>query len=116
MNTARGLPQDIKLGHAEHCLDALRQDVMCRADDTPMPVGSVPHSLGDGQVMKCRNWDKLIEWTQAPEQNACFRLMGDYHTVTHTLERHQYCPPDSRYYPVMKAYFDKFGHKDPWGN
>ncbi|TGO26868.1 hypothetical protein BPAE_0051g00030 [Botrytis paeoniae] len=24
-------------GHVHHCLDALRQDMMCNADDTPMP-------------------------------------------------------------------------------
>lgn len=33
----KGNPIEISAGHVHHCLDALRQDTTCNADDTPMP-------------------------------------------------------------------------------
>ena len=87
---------------------------MCKADDTPMPITSVKHSVGNGQVMQCRDWNKLVSWAYEPERNACFRLLDDYQPVKHTLERHQFCPEGSKYYPVAKGYFEKHGHMDPF--
>ena len=42
--------------HYQHCLDSLRQDIMCRADDTPMP-GILGGHLGNGQTVMCRDWN-----------------------------------------------------------
>jgi hypothetical protein len=97
--------------HYQHCLDALRQDIMCRADDTPM-YGKLGNHLGDGQTVMCRNWDKLIKWTQEPERNACYRSLSDYRTVKHSLERHAFCPENSPYHDVSTRYFEKWGHVD----
>ncbi|TGO84856.1 hypothetical protein BPOR_0457g00010 [Botrytis porri] len=33
-------------GHVHHCLDALRQDMMCNADDSPMPMNDFPNNIG----------------------------------------------------------------------
>ena len=103
----------IRWEHYQHCLDSLRQDIMCRADDTPMP-GIVGGHLGDGQILLCRDWDKLIAWTQAQPRQACYRTLDDYKTVYHPLERHAFCPKDSPYYDVQNAYFKKWGHVDPY--
>jgi hypothetical protein len=37
--------------HIGHCLDSLRQDIMCAADDTLMP-GLVQGELGNNQCVK----------------------------------------------------------------
>ncbi|KAF2192971.1 hypothetical protein K469DRAFT_714992 [Zopfia rhizophila CBS 207.26] len=53
--------QKVKWDHTIHCLDSLRQSVMCRADDTLLYTedGNV---FGDGQVRRCRDWKGLQEW------------------------------------------------------
>ncbi|KAF7931133.1 uncharacterized protein EAE97_009342 [Botrytis byssoidea] len=65
-------------GHVHHCLDALRQDMMCNADDTPMPMHDFPNKIGHEQVRMCRNFDQLIQWTKEPERHACYHRWSDY--------------------------------------
>ncbi|KAI1770219.1 hypothetical protein F4818DRAFT_433836 [Hypoxylon cercidicola] len=72
MYAERGLPQHIALQHALHCLDQLRQDVVCNADDTPRYAGfQNPPGTGAGQVRMCKDWSKLERWAQ--EHTACFK-------------------------------------------
>ena len=108
----RNQKQLISYDHLFHCLDGLRQDVMCVADDTPMPAAKT-HHIGDGQIRLCRDWNKLLAWSMQPKQNACHKF-DDYREVTNTLELFAFCPPDSPYYPVMESYFQIHGHKDPY--
>jgi len=102
--------------HIYHCLDAIRQDVMCRLDDTPMPIppgrGNV---VGEGQHLMCRDINKLNKWIKAPEQDACYGEINNFIPIAHTLEHFTNCPKDSKYYPVMTGYFDIHGHKNPFG-
>jgi len=63
-------PDDEHMGieHMSHCLDALRQSLMCSVDITPIPwiwdaeakeakaVAEIEHT--------CRNFDKVREWAQ----------------------------------------------------
>ncbi len=79
-----------------------------------MPASKPRHSVGDNQVMQCKDFSKLVAWTQQPEHQACYNHIDDYRTVANSLEKYAFCPEDSKYYPVMKAYFDKHGHKDPF--
>lgn len=111
----RGNPPLVSSHHVHHCLDALRQDVMCMADDTPMPDLNERDLVGNQQVRMCRDWGKVIEWTQAPERQACYRRLTDYVPVTHQLERFAFCPEDSEYFAVEEAYFERWGHRDPFG-
>lgn len=108
----RNQKQLISYDHLFHCLDGLRQDIMCVADDTPMPAAKT-HHIGDGQIRLCRDWNKLLAWSIQPEQNACHKF-DDYREATNTLELFAFCPPDSPYYPVMESYFQIHGHKDPY--
>ncbi|KUJ11512.1 uncharacterized protein LY89DRAFT_688748 [Mollisia scopiformis] len=105
------LPQTLERQHISHCLDALRQNVLCAADDTPMPTLH-SHATGDNQAMQCRSWDKLIEWARDPEKDACYRIVDEYKDPVHNLERFAYCSEDSRYYETMTNYFAKWGHKN----
>lgn len=107
-----GREQPFNLNHLYHCLDGLRQDIMCAADDTPMPA-PVEHHVGDAQMRKCRNWDKLIEWARRPDRHACYQA-DDYREASNTLELFGFCPADSPYRAFQQAYFEYHGHKDPY--
>lgn len=85
---------------------------MCTADDTPMPV-TTAHHAGDGQVRRCRDWNRLTAWATRPDQHACHSF-DDYREATNTLELFGHCPEDSPYRPIMEAYFEYHGHKDPY--
>ncbi|KAH7123584.1 hypothetical protein B0J11DRAFT_315491 [Dendryphion nanum] len=71
-----GTPQPIALEHVLHCLDELRQDTVCRADDFPRYVvvgdgeGRVA-GTGIGQERVCNDWDALERWVRG--NSACFR-------------------------------------------
>ncbi|KAI0432349.1 hypothetical protein F5Y09DRAFT_353642 [Xylaria sp. FL1042] len=97
--------------HMGHCLDSLRQDIMCTADDTLMP-GLVEHRLGDKQILQCRDWEALNRWAKDPERDSCFQQISDYKHVAHNLERHAVCPPGSQYDEVSRKYFEIHGHKN----
>jgi hypothetical protein len=76
-----------------------------------MPSEDRPHTIGEGQVMKCRSWDDLISWSRAPERHSCFEMISDYRPTSHQLEHYAFCPENSPHYSTMKAYFEKHGHK-----
>ncbi|KAH8692478.1 hypothetical protein GQ44DRAFT_635813, partial [Phaeosphaeriaceae sp. PMI808] len=61
---SEGIEQTVPLVHTLHCLNSLRQDVMCHADNDLLYTddGKV---FGDGQVRTCHDWDALEEWTVA---------------------------------------------------
>ncbi|KAI0183004.1 hypothetical protein EV127DRAFT_448221 [Xylaria flabelliformis] len=56
--------------HADHCIEALRLQLMCNADLTPLLI-ELDDSNDFGQKAdfnvhhKCRNWDKVTEWQYA---------------------------------------------------
>lgn len=110
----RGEPLLVQPEHIFHCLDTLLQDVKCLADDTPMPTLTQKHEIGTGQVRKCRDFEKLIAWTQEPERHSCFHMLTDYGTVPHSLEQFAFCDMKSKYFNVAKEYFEEYGHKDPY--
>ncbi|KAJ5287976.1 MFS multidrug transporter [Penicillium angulare] len=107
----------IPAAHIEHCLDSLRQDIMCKADDTPMPSRKLYNGGGEGQMMQCKDFDKLVAWTQAPERNACYKRLTDYQKIVHSVERYAFCPRDSEHYDAMDQYFQEHGHyADPFSD
>lgn len=56
-----GVPQSTPFEHKFHCLDTLRQSVICRADDMSLyTLGDF--KSGDGQLRKCRDWNVLTRW------------------------------------------------------
>jgi hypothetical protein len=56
--------------HALHCFDAIRQHIMCNADNTPL-YGHGDGTAGDGQVHQCKSWTALRDY--ATRNTACFR-------------------------------------------
>ncbi|OJJ04731.1 hypothetical protein ASPVEDRAFT_86114 [Aspergillus versicolor CBS 583.65] len=95
-----GKPQSSSWGHVSYCLDALRRQVLCDADDTPRATERRDDTGGeDRQKRKCRDWDGLVQF--ARENTACYRQPGgggnggdDGKSV---LERFKHCPQGSGY-------------------
>lgn len=56
--------------HVLHCFDAIRQHIMCHADNTPL-YGLGHGIAGDGQLHQCRDWNALRDY--ATKNTACFR-------------------------------------------
>ena len=108
----RGNEQVISAHHIHHCLDALRQDLMCQADDTPMPA--FPAHIGNNQIRQCRDWEKFVAWTQQPEHSSCYRTFDYYRPMYHGIEHYAFCPKYSPYNDIMHASFEKHGHQDPF--
>lgn len=79
-----------------HCIDALRQFLMCHADVSPRYHGRVspeitaenPHG-GFGQERMCRSWDQLVDF--AIENSACYARMegGPSHPE---IDNYKHCP------------------------
>ena len=82
-----------------HCLQALREDVECKADDLPRFVGryglekdsAVVHP-GHGQNRHCSDWDQLHRF--ALENTACYdesRVQANASLV----DAYKFCPDGS---------------------
>ncbi|RAH67842.1 uncharacterized protein BO66DRAFT_328255, partial [Aspergillus aculeatinus CBS 121060] len=99
----------ISFGHVEHCLDTLRQDFMCRADDTPMPSLQLVNGAGEGQIQQCKNFEKLVSWTKHPDRDACYRRLSDYRPPSRSIDRYAYCAPGSEHFATMTRYFEYYG-------
>ncbi|KAK2879393.1 hypothetical protein FQN49_000911 [Arthroderma sp. PD_2] len=96
-NADRGLPQQIALTHIQHCLDQLRQDVICNADDTPRYAGfQNPPGTGAGQVRMCKDWGKLEKW--ALERTACFKHEDE--VPGRMVDRFKFCPDGKVLWPT----------------
>ncbi|KAF2233662.1 hypothetical protein EV356DRAFT_468244 [Viridothelium virens] len=99
-----GLNQSRSWPHITHCVDALRQDIMCNADDTPRySTQSKGKATGIGQYRRCRNWAKLEAWTK--QHSSCFKFINETDDDLNNLERFKYCPPGSPYTEKVKQYF-----------
>jgi hypothetical protein len=87
--------------HIGHCLDALRRQILCDADDTPRATERrVEVVSGVGQHRVCRDWGELESWAKA--HTACYKRPekpGD----EIGLKRFMHCPEGSGYV-VDKGY------------
>lgn len=87
-------------GHVTHCLNVLRDDIICRADDFAHYTGGVERleggekkllPPGTGQIRMCRSWDKLYQF--AVTNSACFNRPKDRYVPV--LDRYKHCPDGS---------------------
>ena len=101
---AQGVPQTRAWGHVIHCVDALRQDIICNADDTPRysTASKAPES-GRGQVRLCRSWDQLEAW--ARRYNSCYRYVNQTAEALPEIQRFVYCPRGSPYREEVERVF-----------
>ncbi|KAI8944047.1 hypothetical protein F4801DRAFT_573012 [Xylaria longipes] len=103
-----GKPQSRRWGHVIHCVDHLRQEAICNADDTPRfsTESDIPVT-GLNQVRKCRSWEKLEVW--ARQYPACYRYINATKSLSEfpQVERFVWCPKGS---PYIKEVEKVFGH------
>ena len=79
------------LGHNLHCIESLRQDTLCHADDTPRYTGySKKEVSGVLQTRMCRSFDKLEAWARA--HTACYRDIGRDVKDFPRIEKYKFCP------------------------
>lgn len=110
----RGVPQTIPYPHVLHCLDSLRVEVMCHADDTLryIPINGDPPDgryPGDGQERTCRDWSVVTAFVES--HDPCYRYERPGDEDFPNLERFKFCPEDSEYLPLIREYF---GYPDDW--
>lgn len=99
-----GVPEadlDWSYAHSIHCLNILRDVIMCNADDLPLYTGYRHENAhvkdpvaGRGQVKMCRDWDALMKWTY--ERSACYDSINRKDPDFPELERYKFCPDGSR--------------------
>ena len=53
----------------DHCINQIRQHIMCHGDSTPIPTKYFPGYGGNyidaDQVHTCRNFESLLQWTKS---------------------------------------------------
>lgn len=66
-------------GHIAHCLNAIREAIMCLADATPMSYvnGFANGHVTDDQQFMCRDWAALKRWANEPERGIRYRDTGE---------------------------------------
>jgi len=65
------LPMMISPPHIRHCIDLLRQSLMCNADTTVEKKDEVAGGVhGFGVQHRCKHWYQLVDWTTKAQQNS----------------------------------------------
>ncbi|KAI1387535.1 uncharacterized protein F4822DRAFT_430282 [Hypoxylon trugodes] len=87
------------IDHVAHCLEVVRMDIMCVADDTLLsyPVDD-PEELPPKRM--CRDWDQLEEF--AISNSACFERRELDDPFRDSLIEYMNCPTSSPYYEVVE--------------
>lgn len=98
------MPQTELPGHISHCLDTIRQDLICDADDTPRWTGYGDMISGVGQVRQCKDWNTLNAW--AKEHTACYKHIPLAESDVDRLKPYTFCPPQSPQSP-QSPYIEK---------
>ncbi|KAI1327327.1 hypothetical protein F5Y16DRAFT_198762 [Xylariaceae sp. FL0255] len=105
----RGDAQTRDWRHVSHCLDALRRQVICDADDTPRKTERRPEVVsGILQHRMCRRWEDLEDF--AKQHTACYKRPEDPGLDTRPIiDRFKHCPPGSGY-----VITENYTSPDPW--
>jgi hypothetical protein len=88
-------PRVQTMGHIAHCIDLMRSDILCQADDTLLPF-EVPQRAEVPPKRMCRDWTQLEEF--ALQNSACFQRTAPEDPQFDTLLDYMNCPPSSPYY------------------
>lgn len=99
-----GKQQTFPFQHIMHCIEALRIEIICRADDTPRYTTSDRQPVsGIGQERQCRDWDKLERWAQ--ENTACYKYLNyTLNAEPDQRVRYVFCQPEAPYAVKIEEY------------
>ncbi|KAM3064785.1 hypothetical protein ACMFMG_008734 [Clarireedia jacksonii] len=63
------MPSHTSPAHIRHCIDLIRQSLMCHADTTiEVKDEEINGVRGFGTVHMCRDWNELVKWTEATQE------------------------------------------------
>ncbi|KAL8828088.1 MAG: hypothetical protein Q9170_006754 [Blastenia crenularia] len=112
MELSAGLSTTYPMPHVMHCLDVLRDDVICHADDTPRYTTTTqkPES-GMGQIRQCRDWSKLEKW--ASNFSGCWRYLDAKHDESSEIWRWTYCPKGTPWHDRARKWTKKHQRERP---
>jgi len=96
-------PQKIPHAHVVHCLDNLRQDIICSADDSPRYLHNNGSHSGENQVRQCRDFNKLNAW--AEQHDACYKPIKQLGEDMAEIERYKYCKTDLEALDEARKFF-----------
>ncbi|KAI0381321.1 hypothetical protein F5Y04DRAFT_280854 [Hypomontagnella monticulosa] len=85
--------------HFIHCLDIIRLDTICQADDTLLTYEAQQRSEMPPKRM-CRSWDQLEEY--AIQNSACFQRREPSDPLHNTVYEYTNCPASSPYYSLIE--------------
>jgi hypothetical protein len=93
----KGEPQTRSWHHVSHCMDALRRQIICDADDTPRATERRPEIVsGLLQHRMCRSWDDLIAFSR--KHTACYKRPDKPGAdIESKVDRYKHCPPGTNY-------------------
>ena len=100
-----GIALTAPMYHVYHCLDALRQEVLCDADDTPRYTGKGQSSKASAthQIRLCKDWGLMEDWALA--HSSCWHYEDEKHAPADTLKQYRYCPEGSPYNAKVSQIF-----------
>ncbi|OTB02917.1 hypothetical protein M426DRAFT_12957 [Hypoxylon sp. CI-4A] len=88
------------IDHVAHCLEVIRADIVCEADDTLLPFDIEQRTEMPPKRM-CRSWGQLKEF--AIQNSACFLRHEPSDPLYDTLTEYMNCPPSSPYYSFVEG-------------
>ncbi|KAL8850300.1 MAG: hypothetical protein Q9221_004715 [Calogaya cf. arnoldii] len=107
-----GHNQTYELKHIIHCLDAVRDAIICQADDTPRFTSFPEQKDLPTQTRMCRSWNKLSRWAAQPQHTACYRYLSEHARHLDQHERYKFCTKETGYADVVKGWFRKQMEKE----
>jgi hypothetical protein len=77
--------QSLTNRNIDHCIEHLRQSLICQADTTPQRFGwdeeNYAYSLDQSQMFMCRTWEDIVNWAEVRNTT------GDYPMNLKGLEK-----------------------------
>jgi hypothetical protein len=108
MEYREGISQSFGESHIIHCLDQIRADIECSADDTlRVTTPDRNKTTAVGQIRQCRSFNELKAWTLA--HPGCYRFGNSTFEDAQEsqLPRKRYCLEGSPELDKVRAYFGK---------
>lgn len=66
---AAGTAEDWQVPHADHCIDYVRQAIMCHGELTPIYFewrdDHRSYRAEQSNIHQCRSWDAIFQWSEA---------------------------------------------------
>lgn len=67
------VPKSWAMVHRDHCLDQIRQSLMCFGDLSPAPFAAWEGfhlSIAEGRTHTCRKWEGISDWVKIRDQRS----------------------------------------------